>query len=477
LSITLRPPATAWRAALSRSPNADAQTFRRELGLPATGPILMSGHQPGLWHPGILAKWLAMVHGSALMNAHAAWVVVDHDEVAPMRVRLPMKAADGSLRAAEFDLSAAQYPPDRPAHNRPASRVAAPQLKGEQYALDGVGAGVDAMIAACDAFATASSAAEQIALATSRLIHDSTQGVLHGSPAPTIFLATHLSRTSAFRMLVKRMVADPIACAKAYNDAAAAHPHARMRPLRIAASATTGPTTNANTNATELPVWILRDGKRVPATAASLASIITSENAWPTIVPRALFLTLLLRLHGCEMFIHGLGGGGTDEGEGYEEVMRDWATRWLGNVHLAPLATVSATLRLPFELTGREVSHEDATRATWAAWHARNDPAALGEQQLAARKKSLISEIAALPRHDPRRRTLWHELRSLVADAQSRHAPDLARLADVATSARASAKQDAVRLERTWPFAIYPAASLLSLSRQIRERLRAERGT
>lgn len=463
--ITLRPPAAAWLTALSSAPHTDAQVFRRELGLPTTGPILMSGHQPGLWHPGILAKWLALVHGAATMSAHAAWVVVDHDEVSPTRVRLPIKAGNGDLRAAEFDLAAGQYSPDRPACNRPASRAIAPQLRGEQYALEGVGAGVSAMIAACDAFASASSAAEQVAHAASRVIHGSAQGVLHGSPEPHLFLATHLSRTSAFRTLVSRMVADPIACAKAYNDSAAAHPHARMRALR---------TTN---NDTELPLWILRDGKRAPATVAALAAMIMNEEAWSTIVPRALFLTLLLRLHGCEMFIHGLGGGGADEGEGYDEVMRDWASRWLGAVHLAPLATVSATLRLPFELTGREVSHEDAIKATWAAWHARNDPGALGEPQLAARKQALVTEIAALPRHHPRRRALWQEMRMLVADVQARHAPDLAGLEEAAKHAHAHAKQDAVRLERTWPFAIYTASSLIELSRQIRDRLGTERGS
>lgn len=422
----------------------------------------MSGHQPGLWHPGILSKWLAMVHAAAMYKSHAAWVVVDHDEVSPTRVRLPLRATDGSLRAAEFDLAAGQSPPNLPACDRPASRAALPQLRGEQYALEGVGAGIASMIAACDAFAGASSAAEQVARATARLIHDV---VLRDLPEPTIFLATHLSRTSAFRSLVSRMVSDPLACASTYNDAVAAHPHARLRPLRIAASAT------------ELPVWTLNDGKRVPATSTSLAAMITSENAWPTIAPRALFLTLLLRLHGCEMFIHGLGGGGTEEGDGYDEVMRDWASHWLGGVHLAPLATVSATLRLPFQLTGREVSHEDAIKATWTAWHAKNDPAVLGEQQIAARKKALVEQISALPRHDSQRRLLWQEMRSLIADAQARHAPDLARLEEAATHAHANAKRDSVRLERTWPFAIYPASSLLALSQQIRDRLGTERGS
>lgn len=459
LHTTLRPEASAWRSALASTASEEARTFRHQLGLPASGPILMSGHQPGLWHPGILAKWLAMVHGAAMMNAHAAWVVVDHDEVAPMRVRLPMKAADGSLRAAEFDLSAAQYPPNRPACLRTATRCAPPQLRGEQYAIDGVGAGVTAMIAACDSFASAASAAEQVARAASSLIHDSPQGVLHGSPEPTISLATHLSQTSAFRSLVSRMVADPIACAKAYNDAAAAHPHARMRALR------------ATNNDTELPVWILREGKRVPATSKSLAPLIAGENAWPAIAPRALFLTLLLRLHGCEMFIHGLGGGGADEGEGYDAVMRDWATRWLGDVRLAPLATVSATLRLPFELTGREVTQEAAIRATWEAWHAKNDPGSLGERELASRKHALVTEIAGLPRRDPQRRTLWLEMRTLIAQTQARHATNLSTLATAARDAHANAKKDSVRLERTWPFAIYPSASLQTLSRQIRDRL------
>ena len=65
----------------------------------------------------------------------------------------------------------------------------------------------------------------------------------------------------------------------------------------------------------------------------------------------------------------------------------------------------------------------------------------------------------------------------LIADAQARHAPDLARLEEAATHAHANAKRDSVRLERTWPFAIYPASSLLALSQQIRDRLGTERGS
>ena len=328
----LTPDPAAWRAALARSPDDDDREFRREVGLPDAGPIVMSGHQPTFWHPGILAKWIAMVRGADVFEAHAAWLVVDHDAIAPARVRLPLLVPDGSLVAHECDLSSGDYQAAVPASARAATPARLPALHdGQAFALDSVREGVNAMALACAAFAASPSAAVQVAHAAAKIIHE---GILNEHRPPTIVLATSLHHSLAFRRLVAKMVQDPERCARSYNEAVAARPHARLRPMAI------------SKGDCELPLWWLRDGTRRDVRASDLTVLLASgpEAAWSTLAPKALFMTLLLRLHGCELFIHGLGGGGSGDAEGYDHAMQDWATRWLGSVTLAPMATVSAEL-------------------------------------------------------------------------------------------------------------------------------------
>ena len=64
--------------------------------MPASGDApVWSGHQPGLWHPGILAKLLL---ADALAEAAGAktpmWLVVDHDEVEPLSFDAPTKRGE-----------------------------------------------------------------------------------------------------------------------------------------------------------------------------------------------------------------------------------------------------------------------------------------------------------------------------------------------------------------------------------------------
>ena len=72
-TITLRPDPVQWRGAVRPAviPAPDADD-RRALGLPTDRPIIMSGHQPTLWHAGILAKLLAAGELARATGAHAA---------------------------------------------------------------------------------------------------------------------------------------------------------------------------------------------------------------------------------------------------------------------------------------------------------------------------------------------------------------------------------------------------------------------
>jgi hypothetical protein len=459
--VVLRPDAQVWREALSRTPDDAAREFRREVGLPATGPIVMSGHQPTFWHPGIFAKWIAMVRAAEVCGAQAAWVVVDHDAVAPTRVRLPVTLPDGSLAAREYELSSREYLAAVPAGARAASAVTTPTPReGERFALESVREGLTSMVAACSAFTKAASAAEQVAHASAKIIHED---VLKSHRPPTIVLATSLNRSLAFRRLVAQMVQDPEACARSYNDAVAAQPHARLRPMAISKADC------------EMPLWWLRDGTRQDVRASDLTVMLASglEAAWETLAPKALFMTLLLRLHGCELFIHGLGGGGTSEGEGYDDAMQEWARRWVGGVTLAPMATVSATLRLAFDGSEHRplVSTAESRRAQWAAAHARHDPAMLGDAAAASIKKNALAHIASLPRHDPRRRSAFLDMHSALERMRHDRQSQLDQLTADSAALHAQAVRDEVRLERTWPFPVYPPSALDALAREISARL------
>jgi hypothetical protein len=159
--------------------------------------------------------------------------------------------------------------------------------------------------------------------------------------------------------------------------------------------------------------------------------------------------------------------------------MQDWSARWLDagpiSLRLAPVATVSATLRLPFE-GDPPVTLEQAHSSQWTAWHAKNEPQAVGDGSLSRAKRTLASAIDALPPRDPRRRTLFMELRSLVARFQQNRSGDLASLTDRARVLRQRADADALRLDRTWPFPLYPPDSLLHLRQILEDRLQLQQG-
>ncbi|MHC4977339.1 MAG: hypothetical protein ACYTF7_12185, partial [Planctomycetota bacterium] len=104
--ITLDPPASDWQGLLATSPawkdgtlTEAARRAREQAGFPTDRPIIMTGHQPVFWHPGILAKFLACHHASRALGARCAWIVPDQDEVDPLHIRVPVYDAQDNLVA------------------------------------------------------------------------------------------------------------------------------------------------------------------------------------------------------------------------------------------------------------------------------------------------------------------------------------------------------------------------------------------
>ncbi|MBX9639087.1 MAG: hypothetical protein K2X97_04985, partial [Mycobacteriaceae bacterium] len=338
--VTLTPAGDRWASLVSArwagsAANPAAAVFRRELGLPDDRPVVMSGHQARWWHAGILAKQtaLAAVCRAGGASAAAAWIVVDQDasdSVTLLYPGTPAKAGDlptrNRWRLAPEEL-AAQLRADVALGDLPAFTPSAPPTDG---ATPDAARAMRAIADCTGRWSHARNAAEQIARANAELA-----AVALGEAEPTLLFASRLSRTTAMRGLLEKMAADPASCVGAYNRGAAELNAAGIAPLSA----------NAARSRFELPLWRLSPAGR-PTPRKRVFTHTLGDTPLDALAPRALLMTALLRWLGCDLFIHGLGGGASGQEGGYDKVAERWFTHWLG-VELAPSVVATATVLLP----------------------------------------------------------------------------------------------------------------------------------
>lgn len=429
-TITLRPDPVQWQGAIRQgvipAPNADD---RRALGLPTDRPIVMSGHQPTLWHAGILAKLLAAAELARSAGAHAAWIVPDMDEVDPTTTRVPQGRGDEVRQRFVRILTG-----DPPGPGIPAGALASRDPTPADPDLPGL---ADAL----RAFRDAPSMAMQVGRAVVR-----TACARFGLPEPTVISASDLRRTGAWSELLRAMADDPRGCVETYNAAARAHPQAEVRELGIEKSRV------------ELPLWRVRpDLPRMAVFSEQLATIPADQ-----LRPRALAMTALVRAALADLFIHGLGG------ERYDRVTDQWLSDWAHAPHwtLAPTAAASADARPDLGLEIADLP--DPIHARWLAHHARHNPALLGDTQAARTKSDIVDLIRALKQEGKDPAPAFAELQAFLRQHRDRHARRLAELDAAADRAdRLRAVRD-LALDRAWPWPVLSDETLDDLQAQIR---------
>lgn len=434
-SITLRPDPVQWRGAIRQAviphPGADD---RRALGLPIDRPIVMSGHQPTLWHAGILAKLLAAGELARAADAHAAWIVPDMDEVDPTTTRVPQGQGDQVRQRLVRILSG-----DPPGPGIPAGAL--PPRDPTPADLD-----LSGLAEALTAFRDEPSMAMQVGRAVVR-----TACERFGLPEPTVISASDLRRTGVWAGLLRALTDDPRAGVEAYNAAARAHPQAEVRELAI------------DKSRVELPLWRLRpDLPRLAVFSDQIASIPPDQ-----LRPRALAMTALVRASLADLFVHGLGG------ERYDRVTEQWLSNWTHapQWQLGPTAAATADARPDLGLNPADLP--DPIRARWLAHHARHDPAMLGDTQAARAKSDIVDLICALKEERKDAAPAFAELQSFLVAFRERHARRLGELdADADRADRLRAVRD-LALDRTWPWPVLADSTLDDLHRQIRNALEA----
>lgn len=427
IETDLHPNPRDWRDALARHAPHPA---RDQLGIPNDRPVAMSGHQPIVFHPGILAKLIALDEIARHTNAARVWIVPDQDVVKLETLRVPAGSGDDLHTRHAQILPPGSAPPGVP----PASIPPIAPIDPEDQRLSEL----------CDylsAYTHETSLARQFASATIQLACDR----LGFDPPQIIYASDMLASPDIWSLYCQNMCADPTRSIRAYNQASAHHPEARVRPLEI------------RDHATELSLWGLRSGlPNAPINTQNIADFKPAQLA-----PRALLMSGIARARLCELFIHGSGGWI------YDQITEEWFRDWLGQP-LAPMARVSATLRLPLDINADKYN---LTRARWTLHHARHHPALVGDTEAQRTRDELVTQIHNARSAGENPQPLYQQLVRALEDHRQRNADALAQLAERVRHAQSHAQRAEIADDRTHPFPLFDEHALHTLSDLIREQM------
>ncbi len=424
---------------LAGSPLATWRTLTRDhLGLPADVPIVATGHQTLLWHPGILAKYLLVEAMTAVDDRLASANLVVDQHTGPFgQFDVPLRRPDGSLGVTTIILTGyrAEVPMGEHAAFDPP-----PAPSDLPLALPSVRRGVERIFGAVAAARGEPNAAMQMAAALDRLMSHSL------APAPKV-RASLLLGTPLGRLFVRMMAREPDRCARLYNEAVAIAGIRDISRLAIGAEAV------------ELPLWVIDEaGRRRRATDRDVRAWDSGQAAHTRLLPRALLLTALVRIGMCDVFIHGTGGAT------YDRAMELWVQRWLG-IHPSPCGIATATLRLPLGDGSDAVDLDEARRAVRRLWH---DPQrAVRRGGASARKQAFLELITGAPRRSRRRRELFEQMHGHLDQLRRVHAATIGEARGRLQTAVRQRAEAPIIARRTWPFPLYPKEMIDRLAQEV----------
>jgi len=433
--VTIKPDWPQWANAIKHFESSPA---RAELGLDTQHPIVFSGHQPIVFHNGILAKFIAQHRAAQIAGTSRVWIVADQDPVNPAQIRMP-KGMGAALHEETIDLIPPEHFPDGVASaSIPAQQILTPtDDRLQAFASRLSSAQLPTAFEEWNSVEDYRSIAKQFASTT--IVHACER--LRVS-IPKLIFASELFNSDTLWNIVEQMLADPHACVQAYNDAAARYPDARVRPLEI------------TDTRVELPLWGLRTMQpRVAITTDNFYDFTRDELA-----PRGLFMSLLVRAHLGDLFIHGTGGWT------YDRITQEWARDWLG-IDLAPMALVTATQRLDLGFEPDQII--DPARAIWEAHHAKHNPSAVGDHDTQHKKDMCLRHIEAMQEYNEDPSAMYFKMHGLLEEYRKHHAEALAAFDERVRVANAMQKQIELANDRTWAFPLFDDESLHMLKDRI----------
>ncbi len=446
-----------------------AETFSRALGIFASvpredSPLLVTGHQPFFFHPGVWIKHLLVGRMAATGEGIGALsMAVDNDTFEEIGVDVPT-VANGLQITRETLLRAA---PDIPyeAHARPSEQTWREFLDRVETHLRALGPGGVHQV-----FATF---VEQVrSLQGPRDLASFMTAVRrrHEGPRPYLELpVSRLAECPQFREFFLHILRDAARFADCYNR----HLETYRARYNIRTAAQPFPNLEVERERIELPFWILHEGRRRSCYAQprsggwQLWAGDTPVGVLPgtgehrvleglAIRPRALTLTAFTRLFVADLFVHGVGGGRYDRVT--DEVIREYF-----GIEPPRYAVVTATVHLPLSEFNTHAERQQLQRRLLELQHNPDrvlaTPSA-GDRALIDEKWRLIKalEAGAMTRRERRQTTQRiREINDLLTRAlkEERIATER-RLADLATGTQAIA----AATHRGYPFCFFEPSAI-----------------
>lgn len=429
-------------------------------------PVIATGHQPTLWHPGILAKYLAADRYASHVGGTTLNISVEHNPIDTLSLDIPIQRAE-VLSVRSLKMAAAGIDPTQPPNTLMPidSEQIVHQIEAWAASVAddlpaGIVQGLNRLVQAIALVGSdPSNHAQQMVEVLDALMRPYLNQPMQ--TMPTRFLVTP--------GFVQRLLLDPVDCVRCYNRAAIAYPEAGIRRLY------------AGRDVVEVPLWAQGAGGRVPVYAdlgdSSRPQLFTQDQAIDLsqgnmllmLRPRALTLSAIMRSEHCDLFIHGTGGGV------YDQVTERWWQDWTGE-DLAPKAVVSADVYLPFDVSAATPSEH--AQAQWFAHHLPHnvdrytEPTDEPEASLRQEKRDLLDRMN--DDRDQRRRAKAFKRIHLINHALAKRHDDIVAYArQRVRETRIGLSNRAISRRRDWCFALYPPTQLQALAQQIHERLAA----
>lgn len=428
-------------------------------------PLLLSGHQPTLFHPGVWFKNFLLANLAASQSATAVNLIVDNDLCPPATLAVPTRL-DGAPTVVHepFAEPAPRIPfEERLLRERDLLRTLPERMQAHLRHFPEAYRDSPPLIASFPELsawreAVLPAAPPQplgLTLAAIRRELEQRAGVTNLE-----LPLSQLAQSAAFRSFSLALLADLPRFAASYNAALAAY----RRQNRIRSTAHPAPDLETRDGWLEAPLWVWTEdeptrrrlfvrstshgmewtdlqGWRAEITTPHEPNDDRFQTQWAALEaagvklrPRALLTTLYARLVLCDLFIHGIGGAKYDE-------VTDALLRSHYGISPPHFLTATATLRLPIErphVSALAPSNYRAIDRGYRYHPERLSALATGElrsefAELAGEKNRLLDQIAgpsqrANREQQARIRQLNAHMAELLAPHRQWHARAVARM-------------------------------------------------
>lgn len=393
--------------------------------LATDAPLVVMGHQPLFFHPGIWVKFFLLTGLHERFGAVGVYLNTDHDAPWPLTAEVPAAGAGLTRRS----MALLDLPDDVPLETAPLPSEEVWGAFCAKVRNDLGTLAVRSIREHFEHFVTLATSARAGAATLAGFLAAARRGYEEQSSPPGYreLTVSSLSDTREFAAFALHLMQDALGFRARYN--ASLEEYRRVHRLRSAANPF--PNLEEVEGFQEAPFWALHEGRRVrlfaqrdgdrlrlqcphagsidlPAGPAGLDAFMASGLR---LRPKALTLTMFARLCLGDVFLHGVGGGR------YDRVTDAVLTDVFG---CAPPPYVVATATLALPLAGDGAPVEDRRALDRRLMDLRHNPErhlpspSAAQRRLVDEKWSLIKQIE-LMRPGPERRAATHRIRDLNA--------------------------------------------------------------